>query len=327
MKILKPVLLNEKEIIKIYRSIKNYLNTTLYDNIKNLYKEKFKKRIVLNSLYDENEIMQAFNNNTLFYKDGFIYGNFNTKILKHLKNIGGKYISSKKAFKIDVLPAQIYNLIYEKQNKVSSFVYDLDSYLNDYLNNLEASINFNDVEYKSSIQDMNTQLQSNFSNIEIIPTLSMEEIEYIDKEYTNNTNLYIKGWLEKDLTKLREQLKDYVLEKGYSNKTIADIIQKNYNTTQKKALFLARQESSLLLADYTKQQYKNVGVRRYKWLTADDERVRNYPKNNNTGGNHKMLNNKIFSFDNPPITNILTGERHNPGEAFGCRCVACPIIE
>ena len=327
MKVLKPCLLSEKEIIKIYRSIRDYLNTTLYNIITSKYKDSFENKLVLNETREEEELKTYFINNTLSYKDGYIYGKFNTKILKLLEKIGGKYIGYKHAFKIGTLPATIYNIIYEKQRKVSSFVYDLDEYLNEYLNNLETSINFSSIDYKTSIQNLNTQLQTNFSNIEIIPTLTIEEIENINKEYVENTKLYIKGWLNRDIIKLRENLKDYVLNKGYSNNTIAKIIKDNYKTTQKHSLFLARQESSLLLASYTEKQYKDLGIKKYKWLTANDERVRNYPINNGEGGNHKILNNKIFTFDNPPITNVLTGERYNPGRSFNCRCVACPIIE
>ena len=133
--------------------------------------------------------------------------------------------------------------------------------------------------------------------------------------------------MEKDIKSLRETLKKFVLEDGYSNKSIADYIQKNYKTTQQKSIFLARQESSLLLAEYTKTQYLDLGITKYKWLTARDERVRDYPKNNGSGGNHKDLDGLIFSFSDPPITNLLTGDRHNPGEAFNCRCVASPILE
>ena len=103
-------------------------------------------------------------------------------------------------------------------------------------------------------------------------------------------------------------------------------IQENYSLSQRRSLFIARQETNLCLANYQKERYLNLGINEYKWKTADDEKVRNYPKNNKSGGNHKRLNNLIFSFDNPPITNELTGERHNPSEEYGCRCVAQPII-
>ena len=64
----------------------------------------------------------------------------------------------------------------------------------------------------------------------------------------------------------------------------------------------------------TGERYKSVGVQKYRWSTAGDNRVR--PE-------HKALNGKIFDWDNPPLS---TGGKH-PGEDFGCRCIAIPIVE
>ena len=41
---------------------------------------------------------------------------------------------------------------------------------------------------------------------------------------------------------------------------------------------------------------------------------------------HKALAGKVFSWDDPPITNEK-GDRNNPGQDYGCRCYARPIVE
>lgn len=323
-KILKPVVLNEEEILKVFKTIRQYLKDTFFNQVQNIYKDTFKSNLRLNEI--STELQRAFKNNIITYKDNLITGTFNSKITKELKGLGAIYDFRRNAFKIDVLPSELQNIVYNNQFKVKNFVYDLDEFASEYLKNLEQSIDFIDVDYTDVIDNYFNQLQYNFEDIGIKPILNKYQIEAINNKYIYDSKAYIKDFVEKDITKLREQIKKYVLEDGYNDKTIANYIEKTYNTTQTHSLFLARQESSLILAQYTQAQYESLGIKKYVWLTSNDERVRDYPNNNKNGGNHKMLDGKIFSFDDPPITNLLTGERHNPGEAFNCRCVASPYL-
>lgn len=324
-KIIKPVVLNDKEILKVFKTIRQYLKDTFFNQIQNIYKDTFNSNLRLNEI--STELQRAFKNNIITYKDNLITGTFNSRITRELKELGATYDFRRNAFKIDVLPSELQNIVYNNQFKVKNFVYDLDDFASEYLKNLEQSIDFIDVDYNGVIDDYFNQLQYNFEDIGIKPTLNKYQIKAINDKYIYDSKTYIKDFLEKDVIKLREQIKKYVLEDGYSDKTIANYIEKTYNTTQTHSLFIARQESSLILAQYTQSQYESLGIKKYVWLTSNDERVRDYPNNNKSGGNHKMLDKKVFSFNDPPITNLLTGERHNPGEAFNCRCVASAIID
>jgi SPP1 gp7 family putative phage head morphogenesis protein len=64
------------------------------------------------------------------------------------------------------------------------------------------------------------------------------------------------------------------------------IIMDNYGVGQRKAKFLARQETALLMSKFHEQRYKEIGVTKYIWSTSNDgDRVRD---------DHKVLNNKVF---------------------------------
>ena len=90
---------------------------------------------------------------------------------------------------------------------------------------------------------------------------------------------------------------------------------------QNKAKFLARQETSLFMSKLRDTRYQGAGVERFRWSatggSAGDGRTRDL---------HRMLHGKEFSYGNPPVIDERTGETGYPGEAFGCRCVAIPII-
>ena len=73
----------------------------------------------------------------------------------------------------------------------------------------------------------------------------------------------------------------------------------------------------MLTSKFKQAKYQQAGISKYKWSISN---VRTRP-------DHRALNGKIFSFDDPPITNQETGDKNNPGEDFGCNCVPIPIID
>lgn len=317
--------LDKKQIILLSKNIIEYLKEVLFIPMITMYKSTYNDNIKLNAL--SSELEQAFKANRIYYKDGYVYGKLNAKLSKELQDLGAVYNKNKKAFKLEEAPIEITNIIYSNQNKLKQMVYNLDDFLNDYVSNLDSSLQFLNLSYNDTLNNYHEQLKDNLSEFGIIPNLNNYEKESLNNNYTETTKKYIKNWLEKDIIKFRNEMKQYVLEDGYNSLTLAKKIQKQYNVSQDKAVFLARQESNLLLAEYSKNKYKKMGFNSYEWQTANDEKVRDYPKNNESGGNHKALNHLIFNYDDPPIVNQITGERANPGEAYNCRCVGAPVIK
>ena len=305
---LKPINLRKKEIKKIYDSIKLFLKESLYNNITEIYKEHYKK-----SVYNTKQsILQLFKIEKLIVKNNVIYGDFNSYISKELRDLGFTYDKNKKGF-VGIIPNDILKICEELRMKNKRFIYDLDDYLNTYLQNLESSIDTINIDYSPMIEDYKEQLINSFERFNIKSSFLTTDI---NNNYINNSKLFIKNMLFEETTKMRNELRELV-EQGASNKSISQYLQDNYKMTQKRSLFIARQESSLLLSEYSKQQYLNNGIKKYIWSTSNDERVRKL---------HRELNNTIQEFDKPPIDD-LNGKRHNPGENFNCRCVAIPILE
>ena len=92
---------------------------------------------------------------------------------------------------------------------------------------------------------------------------------------------------------------------------IKEQIEQRYAITKRRSQLIARDQVSKLNGQLTEYRHKEVGIERYRWVTAGDERVRS---------SHAELNNKIFSYNNPPSVG-------NPGQPVQCRCVAQPLIE
>lgn len=100
--------------------------------------------------------------------------------------------------------------------------------------------------------------------------------------------------------------------KGTLNKDLATQIKALGQTTEKRAMFIARDQSSKLNAALTQARHEDIGIKKYMWSTSLDERVRD---------SHADKEGLIFEYANPPAD---TG---HPGHDFNCRCVAIPVFD
>lgn len=138
----------------------------------------------------------------------------------------------------------------------------------------------------------------------------------LKKEFTENIELSIKNFTDKQTIKLRHMVEQNALY-GLKNQSLVDAIQKEFKVTLNKAKFLARNETGIFTAKYHKAKALSLGYTKYVWTGVNDERERKM---------HKELNNLVFEFENPPIVN-KKGDRLNPGEDYNCRCVARTLTE
>lgn len=164
-----------------------------------------------------------------------------------------------------------------------------------------------------------TQLPKSFvEQVVIQPKFTPEQVTKIAEEYTENMKMYIKGWTEENIIKLREEIKQNTLE-GKRFEGIVSAIENNYGVSQSKAKFLARQETNLLATKLKETRYLDAGVTEYRWVC-----VKGSPAHP-VRPMHKKLDGTVHSWNNPPIVD-QKGNRKNPGEDFNCRCVAKPIV-
>lgn len=79
---------------------------------------------------------------------------------------------------------------------------------------------------------------------------------------------------------------------------------------------IARNEVSSINGQINKTRMQNIGVTKFEWVTAGDERVRD---------SHARLNGQVFDWNNPPTNE--RGEKIIPGQDFNCRCQSIAVIE
>ena len=319
MKALKPI-----KYKKAYEDlITNQITVWMYAN---LFQELFsilKNDVIMN---DSSILRDAIIRGVLRYENGAFYSNtrIGIKIAQELEAIGAKYSKSRNAWLIakEKLSPQLIWAIDTVKAKTFSKVQAIKAFLSYQLSNIDAitaKITF-DTAVKAIMSNLQERVYRNAKahKIELItPKLDDFTSNEIAKKYTNNLDFWIKNWTEEQIVKMRETVGQMSID-GKSVKTIEDYLIKEFGIAQRKARFLARNETAIATTSYLSTKYEAEGFVSFKWHTNIDGRERPL---------HKELNGQIFRFDNPPIIDERTGARGLPSETYNCRCSFSPVAD
>ncbi len=315
---LQPIKDNPELIEELEAQIDVILYDILFAPLIKSIKEN--KRIFFNE-QDNSAIIKKIKSGQIRYGNNIFTGQFNATTAKEFKKLGIKYSKRIKGYKKEMnnLPINIQVAIAQREDSYKQMARQLVATVDEINLNIDEAtknINFDDTLEKI-YSDINKQFKKTVTDkIGLSINFTADQIRILSQEYTNNLKLYITEFTQKETLILRQKAEDIVLS-GTRAKDFTKIIEERFAVSTKKAKFLAKQEISLLTSKYKQVKYESVGVSKYKWSISN---VRTRP-------DHRALNGKIFSFDDPPISNTSTGARNNPGEDFGCNCQAIPIIE
>lgn len=134
----------------------------------------------------------------------------------------------------------------------------------------------------------------------------------------NNVQL-IKSIASQHLNAVGDIVYQNVL-KGYSPSQIYDSIQ-SYGVTDRRAKLIAIDQTHKVNSTISRVKQEAVGFKFFKWLTANDERVR---ESHVHAGNAKTpYGVGVYRWDDLPE---VDGEKVSPGIPIRCRCVAVPVL-
>ena len=310
---LKPVEENRTQEEIIFRKIKEYFDDLLFT---------FLEEVVREPLENATDINWYLKRGYLVYDKGYfiLRKKLPNKISRDLEKLGAKWSRAKKAYyvKPERIPVDLAQTISEVNIHNQEKVEKIEQYLQGVEENLPViTLNFDKEVVKIGAM-LDKQFKESVGRINIIPPdmTDFQKTE-IAQKYTTNLDYYIKKWTKKEIVKLREDIEPFVMS-GYRAAGLEELIQKHKAVSARKAKFLARQETKLLVAQYRENRFKEAGVTHYRWQTILDGRERDL---------HREHNGKVFSWDEPPIIDATTGQRGNPSQAYNCRCKAIPVVE
>lgn len=331
MKQIPPLPLKEKYYAEIRKEIERILDEILYKPLLETLREysAFKTTTgKLSKKYDRkghltNEkrdpLYLAIKDGTVWYEDGQFKGQFNARISKRIKDLGGHYNKKSKTWGIEksLVPAEILAGSAIAATRYETLRKAIFSTLDNV--NIESINMISKIpdKYGQAITWINDDFQKTVKAVTIAPDMTQEQWGQLTAEYSESLDRYVKDWTQENVLKLREMVQKEALG-GKRADSIAKIIEQNYGVGKRKAQFLASQETRLLMSKFKEIRYRDVGSTKYRWKTSGKENVRH---------DHKLLNNTIQLWSNPPITNLKTGARNHAGEDFNCNCIPIALID
>jgi SPP1 gp7 family putative phage head morphogenesis protein len=301
----------------------------LINVVRNFGLTSFKNARMIGS---NDNLARALRSGRVWYADGTFTGKFTAALSGEMRAMGAKWDPAARSFRIalDKTPFDVRQAIAESQGKAR----ELHKTVADTLRNMEQTIPtaISGLDYRKAVDRITEDLQRQYKHTVVDPNakggdalrkavsvpvqITPEMRAAITRDLTENLDLYVKNFAQDEVRELRGMAEQNAFSGARTDK-LARLIEARWGVSKRKAKFLADQETSLLVSNYREQTYKRIGVSRYMWSTARDERVR--PE-------HRALDGKIFAFDQPPPSGPH-GEHQNPGEPYGCRCTAVPILE
>lgn len=278
-------------------------------------------------------LRDAITNGIIWYEDGEFKGRFNSKTSSAIIRLGGVYNVKSRTYSLprgkvpdDLKFAQTaangrYGRMREQMLRaLDNMDPDTVDQISRAKQEYEKTLTHMDVDLRKTIpHEIGPKIDnpaSAVSRITVEAKLTDEQRAIIARDWGQNLDLFIKKWSGENILKLREDIQPHIMAGGRAE-GLVKVIQENYGVATRKAKFLARQETALLMAKFQETRYLDIGIQKYRWSTAHDARVRH---------DHHDLNGKVFRFDSPPVTNRKTGARNNPGQDYNCRCVAIPLV-
>jgi SPP1 gp7 family putative phage head morphogenesis protein len=263
-------------------------------------------------------IIEAIREGRVQYLDGVFSGQFSAAIGRELRSLGAAFDKRSKVYRLDTgrVPAWVRAEASSYQERARRCHEFAVAKLNETQENLNKAVDIFTVDPTETLSEIEKGFQVSARALTVMPSLSQHSKENLAAAYTQNMKLWIKDWSNESIEKLRGTVQ-LNAQAGYRFASLAAGIKQQYGVSASKAKFLAGQETRLFMANYRQERFTAAGVNKYRWSSSHDVRVRH---------DHRKLDGRIFSYDDPPVVDEATQRKGNPGTDYGCRCVDIPVV-
>lgn len=332
--VLAPIRETTEDFEALEKHIREYFRKELYVPLMRFFGRPATQ--LQNALED---LARALQTGRITFSRGSFSGKFNAAISKELRALGAKFDRKSSTWKIRQaeLPLEIRAAVSASAIRFQEKVSVIDQKLSQIVPEEFAEKLKTEKFFDTALWKVDRKFTKQIEAITVAPQLSDEDRAKIAREWQNNMELWIKDFTKSEIKKLRSDMQASVFT-GNRYESAISAIRKSYGVTANKAKFLARQETSLLMAKFKETRYSAAGVNEYDWTCVHAPKDKS--PNQNTPGNvrytHAILDGKRFRWDDPRELNKdgtfkAGGERKpgnnlNPGQDYNCRCAGKPVV-
>lgn len=305
----------------------HYLFETVFEPLISLLIEE---HIQIRYNEEYSAVWQALLAGTIWYADGVFHGVFNVAVSRELRSIGAHYNAHRGGFVLEQgeIPIPLRSAISEskiRSDKIHAMVLATIVMMEETIVSAPTGLTFTKSVDKM-VADLQKQFVQTVSTVEGLPKPSPVPpgmTETLRQELAAETASSLNSFSSEALVDLRVKIQDN-LDTGGRTDRLAKVVSAEYDIAKRRAVVIAGNGTSRLVAKFRQRRYEDLGITEYVWNTSHDEKVR---PTHGESNNHRVLDGRRFSFSSPPIVDSATGRRRHPGEDYGpCRCVALPVL-
>lgn len=324
---LEPIDISLNEFDELEKRIKAAFLERLYMPV--LREFKLGRLVVRNA---PDSLLRAIESGRITYRRGVFRGKLNAQITKNLKDLGARWDQRTSTFRLPLaqMPMDYRAAISTSEARFSEKLEAIDRHLAQILpSEIAEAIKSADL-FDKTLWTVDRDVESTLEGLAVTAKLTPAQAQKIADEWQENLGISIKSFADEEILKLRESVRKSIFA-GNRYESLVGSIQKSYGVTERKAKFLARQETNLLLTKFKETRYTSAGVMKYRWacvhMPKDKTPAQHTP--GNVRYSHAVLDGKVFSWNDPPITSAPNEpqRRNNPGADYNCRCMAIPIVD
>lgn len=274
-------------------------------------------------------LAQHIKSGLVWYDGAYFRGKKSVALSKEIRSLGGVFSTSEKAWRLpeNRMPQDLRNTIAERRRQAQVLTKQFSEVITKLQKQIQLSapkLNF-DVEAAKTDRALQKEMQRKVpASVSIQPVLNDEQKAHMATDYTENVQLSIMGFIDSEVERFRKQILPQI-QKGMNRKDLAEYVQERLGVGKDRAKFIARQETALFTSKLREVQYQKAGIEKYRWRAiggkSGDGRTRDA---------HMEAHGKEFFWDHSKNKNPVRnseGQPVHPGEDFGCRCQAIPIVE
>ena len=298
--------LKEKYVKDIRKSIFKSIYSSVYAPVLKTIQEHLPLR---NDSYDV--IKTALLQGKVQYTDGKFYGEWNAKLSKAFRDLGGRYDSKDNTWTLDIIP-------YDLQIAIG----DADTMFRNIVSSI-GGIDFQLEPVPITAYDKTAITMRKEFWLTLLGAILIIPRDIATTPYIDELNDAIARYTEDEINKLLTFItvgEETLQGVKKSNKNLTEIynyISDRVEAAKRKADFLAKNETNRMVNKYKMEEYKTYGITQYIWQTKEDDKVRPY---------HAALNGKVIDYDDPPVQDRY-GNKAHAGMYYGCRCKQRPLYK
>ena len=322
----------EAELLRVFRKF-------FYDPIIKILKGK---KVTKNDL--PKALEDAISNGQITYwRDRFI-GKFSATTSRELKRLGAKWDTKSASFKLSeaAMPQELKAIVKASNMAMLKKLKEADNFLKSFSGKTVAEQFKGQALFSKAITRGELELKDILKAVAIKPQFSKFVKSKVAKDWEKNMDFFIVSWADEEIKKFRAdiqgiiisgkrygswdkpgQIDTYIFEKygekmsSYlaPGKQFEQLTGKELERVQKKAAFLARNETRLMMTTYKYSKAQEAGSEYFQWRC-----VKGTP-NHPVRPSHIILDNKVYRWDEPPL-DFQLNKHILPGGAYNCRCTA-----